>query len=58
MKTQPNFPHITAEQVRETARLVGLELSLERAAELVPTLEPILRGDAEIARLVLEDADG
>lgn len=57
MKSEPATPQITAEQVRETARLAGLELSLERAAELVPALGAILRGDAAIAGLRLESAD-
>jgi len=53
MKPEPTFPPITAEQMQQVARLAGLELPLERAAELVPSLEPILRGDAVIARLEL-----
>lgn len=45
----PLLPEI----VREVARLGGLELSLERATELVPVLEGLFAGDAEIARLEL-----
>lgn len=44
---------LRAELVAEISRLAGLELSLERAAELLPVLEDILAGDARIAGLEL-----
>lgn len=46
-------PLLTAEVVRQVSSLAGLELSLERALELIAGLEPIFKGDAEIARLEL-----
>ena len=44
---------LTPELVKEMAQLGGLELSLERSAELVPVLEGLFAGDAQIARLEL-----
>ena len=41
------------ELVQQIAALAGLPLTLERAAELVPSLLPIFQGDAQIAALNL-----
>lgn len=48
-----NAPELNAELVQRLAALAGLPLSLERAADLVPGLLPIFRGDAEIVALDL-----
>ena len=47
------MPELTAELVREMARLAGIELDLERARALLPALEPVFSGDAAIAKLNL-----
>ncbi|WP_344983839.1 hypothetical protein [Deinococcus rubellus] len=44
---------LTAELVQHLTLLSGLDLSLERAADLLPQLAPMLAGDAEIAALDL-----
>ena len=44
---------LTPKLIAESARLAGLNLSLERAAELLPVLEDLLAGDAKIAGLGL-----
>lgn len=44
---------LNGELAQGIARLAGLDLSLERAAEVAVGLESILRGDAEIAALDL-----
>ena len=44
---------LSAELVLEITRLAGLEISLERATELIPALQPVFEGDAEIIKLKL-----
>jgi hypothetical protein len=44
---------LSPELVLEMARLAGLEISLERAQDLIPALQPVFDGDAEIAKLKL-----
>lgn len=44
---------LDGELVQRIAALAGLPLTLERAADLVPSLLPILQGDAQIAALDL-----
>ncbi|GEM88106.1 hypothetical protein [Meiothermus granaticius] len=44
---------LTPEGVAQLAQWAGLRLDLDRAAELIPLLEPLLEGDARIARLEL-----
>jgi hypothetical protein len=44
---------LSAELVRNMARIAGLELDLERARELLPALEPVFAGDTAIAKLNL-----
>lgn len=44
---------LEGELVRQIAALAGLPLTPERAADLVPSLLPIFRGDAQIAALNL-----
>lgn len=44
---------LTPDLVRQFARLAGLDLTPERAADLVPLLRPVLEGDARIAGLDL-----
>jgi hypothetical protein len=44
---------LSAELVLEMARLSGLEISLERARALIPALQPVFDGDAEITKLKL-----
>ncbi len=44
---------LTPELVLEMAGLAGLELNLERAQELIPALQPVFEGDAQIAKLEL-----
>ena len=44
---------LSAELVQRLAALAGLPLSLDRAADLVPGLLPIFKGDAEIVALDL-----
>jgi hypothetical protein len=44
---------LSAELVLEMARLAGLEISLERAQNLIPALQPVFDGDAEIIKLKL-----
>lgn len=48
-------PPLTPELVQQIAGLAGLELTLERAAELIPALEPVFKGDAEIIKLGLDN---
>ena len=48
-----NPNELTAELVLEMARLAGLELDLERARTLIPALQPVFEGDAQIAKLEL-----
>ena len=48
-----NPNELTAELVLEMARLAGLELDLERARALIPALQPVFEGDAQIAKLEL-----
>jgi hypothetical protein len=43
---------IDAQMVRQLAALNGFELSLERAEALAPTLQEILKIDAQIAQLL------
>jgi hypothetical protein len=44
---------LSAELVLEMTRLAGMEISLERARDLIPALQPVFDGDAEIAKLKL-----
>jgi hypothetical protein len=44
---------LSAELVLEMARLARLEISLERAQNLIPALQPVFDGDAEIIKLKL-----
>lgn len=44
---------LDASLVQRLTALAGLPLTPERAAELVPSLEPIFEGDAQIAALNL-----
>ncbi|WP_216320484.1 hypothetical protein [Deinococcus aestuarii] len=44
---------LTPDLVWRLARLAGLELPPERAADLVPLLQSVLEGDARIAALDL-----
>ena len=44
---------LTPELVRDLARCAGLDLPVERAADLIPLLEPLLLGDARVAALNL-----
>lgn len=44
---------LTAAVVRQVAALAGLDLTPERAADLVPALLPMFEGDARIAALGL-----
>ncbi|MFC4455369.1 hypothetical protein [Deinococcus sonorensis] len=39
--------------VQALARLAGLDLTLDQAAELTPLLQPLLVGDRQVARLDL-----
>ena len=48
-----NPNELTAELVLEMARLAGLELNLEHARALIPALQPVFEGDAQIAKLEL-----
>lgn len=48
-----NPNELTAKLVLEMARLAGLELDLERARALIPALQPVFEGDAQIAKLEL-----
>lgn len=48
----------SAELVLEMARLAGLEIDLERARDLIPALQPVFDGDAEIAKLKLGTLSG
>ena len=48
-----NPNELTAELVLEMARLAGLSLDLERARALIPALQPVFKGDAQIAKLEL-----
>ena len=48
-----NPNELTPELVLEMARLAGLELTLERARDLIPALQPVFNGDAQIAKLEL-----
>ena len=48
-----NPNELTAELVLEMARLAGLSLDLERARALIPALQPVFEGDAQIAKLEL-----
>jgi hypothetical protein len=43
----------SAELILEMARLAGLEISLEHARALIPALQPVFDGDAEIIKLKL-----
>ena len=47
------MPALTPELVREMARLAGLELDLGRTKTLIPALEPVFKGDKQIAALDL-----
>ena len=47
------MPALSGELVLEMAQLAGLEISLERAQELIPALQPVFDGDAQIAKLKL-----
>lgn len=55
MESEPEMktPELTAQIIQEMARLAGLKITLERAEELLPALEPIFQGDAELVRLRL-----
>ncbi|WP_420594128.1 hypothetical protein [Deinococcus sp.] len=46
-------PELSAELVQEIARLSGLNLDSERAADVATALKPMLDGDAKIAALNL-----
>ena len=48
-----NPNELTAKLVLEMARLAGLELDLERARALIPALQPVFEGDAQITKLEL-----
>ena len=48
-----NPNELTAELVLEMARLAGLELDLSYARALIPALQPVFEGDAQIAKLEL-----
>ncbi len=47
------MPALSPELVLGMARLAGLEISLERADDLIPALQPVFDGDAEIIKLKL-----
>lgn len=54
MNNPPSHDRVlTAERVQQFACLSSLDLPLERAADLLPQLAPMLAGDAEIAALDL-----
>lgn len=42
---------LTPELVQQVSGLAGLELTLERATEILPALKPSFEGDAELAQL-------
>lgn len=42
---------LTPELVQQISGLAGLELTLERAAEILPALKPSFEGDAGLAKL-------
>jgi hypothetical protein len=44
---------LSAELVLEMARLAGMEISLERAGDLIPALQPVFDDDAAITKLKL-----
>ena len=44
---------LSAELILEMARLAGLEISFERAQNLIPALQPVFDGDAQIIKLKL-----
>lgn len=44
---------MNAQLIRDMAALCGLELPLERATALIPALEPVFSGDAQIIALEL-----
>ena len=48
-----NPNELTAKLVLEVAHLAGLELDLEHARALIPALQPVFEGDAQIAKLEL-----
>ncbi|WP_161883318.1 hypothetical protein [Deinococcus alpinitundrae] len=53
MSTPPTDQVLTAERVQHFARLSGLELNSERAAQVALALVPMLAGDARLAALNL-----
>ena len=48
-----NPNELSAELVLEMAGLAGLKLDLERVQALIPALQPVFDGDAQIAKLEL-----
>lgn len=47
-------PIADAELAQRLARLAGLELSLDRAADVATGIQPVLEGDVRIAALYLD----
>lgn len=46
---------VNAKLIQQISALAGLEISLKRAKPLIPVLESTFQGDAEIARLNLNN---